>query len=78
MKFKNGDIVIGNEKAGECYYITNKGWVGTVVNVLNDHIVVKDETTGATFMVMPECFGFLNPQKEISEEEEAEFATMIF
>lgn len=79
MKFKIGDIVIGNEKADECYSITKKGWVGTVVNIFDESLIeVRDETIGATFAVISECFDFLNPPNKISEEEEAEFAAMIF
>ncbi len=73
MKFKNGDIVIGNEKADKLYFITKKGYIGKIVN-----IVVRNENDGLIFTVIPDCFDLLDPPKEISEKEEAEFAAMIF
>lgn len=78
MKFKIGDIVIGNGKASKCYSITKGGCIGTVVDIFDELIVIRNENDGLTYTVNSDCFDLLNLPKEISKEEEAEFAAMIF
>ena len=63
-KFKVGDKVIGNDKA-EIYLITNKGWIGKVLNVLDDETIkVKDEAIPCGFTVSTSCFDLLERKNE--------------
>lgn len=58
MKFKVGDIVVGNSKADVRYGITCTGWKGKVFEITKNRIGVESaEYTGdAFFCVDPSCF----------------------
>ena len=66
-KFKVGDKVIGNDGA-EIYNITNKGWVGEVLCVLDDKTIkVRDKTfldESSGFSVLSSCFNLLERKSE--------------
>lgn len=60
MKFKVGDVVIGNELANERYSLIGSGWIGTVVatdSESNDDICIsKSIDAGGHFWVSSKCF----------------------
>ena len=50
-RFYIGEEVIALPEANERYIVTRKGWVGTVVGILDVHMIqVKDEDPHAYFM----------------------------
>lgn len=55
MKFKAGDIVIGNENA--CVYnVTKEGWIGTVEEADEYRMTVVDKNDGEKYRVSIDCF----------------------
>lgn len=66
MKFKVGDTVIGNEKAG-IYNITKEGWVGTVVEADEYMMTVVDKNDSEKYRVSIHCFD-LYTDKAIEQE----------
>ncbi len=63
MRFRVGDIVIGNAQANARYSITTKGWKGVVIEILdmidsmdNDVITVRSINTDDTYDVACNCF----------------------
>ena len=62
MRFKVGDIVIGNAQADMRYSITTKGWKGVVIKILDmidsagNVIEVRSINTNNTYEVDCNCF----------------------
>ena len=66
-KFKVGDWVIGNDKAGNEYAIITKGWVGRVVDIPYEGIIrvcAKNEDDDYGYSVDSDCFDYyIKPEK---------------
>jgi ribosomal protein L21E len=61
LKFKVGDIVIGNAKADQ-YNITTEGWKGRVIGVTDDYFTVVGLDGGSEYAVEYDCFDlFVEP-----------------
>ena len=62
-KFEIGDVIIGTEKANNCYRITRKGWIGVIKEISVGGIVHaegKDEWGNLnSFPVDIRCFDVL-------------------
>ena len=62
MRFRVGDIVIGNAQANARYSITTKGWKGVVIKILDmidsagNVIEVRSINTNNTYEVACNCF----------------------
>ena len=63
MKFRKGDIVIGNDTASLHYYITKKDWTGEVVDVKDERcFTAKSTGSGIPFYGLnTSCFDLLTP-----------------
>ena len=60
MKFKIGDIVIGNKKANR-YNFTTEGWIGEVVKVLPNSFTGNSTTHGRWAGLDYDCFDLYDP-----------------
>lgn len=56
-KFKVGDKVIGNELADKTYTITKKGWIGKVIEIVNEECIkVAGKACPTGIVLRSECF----------------------
>jgi len=56
-RFYIGEEVIALPEANERYIVTREGWVGTVVGILDVHMIqVKDINGTGIYPVLYECF----------------------
>ena len=56
-RFYIGEEVIALPEANERYIVTRKGWVGTVVGILDVHMIqVQDINGTGVYPVLCECF----------------------
>lgn len=65
-KFKVGDKVIGNEKAGKRYAVTGKGYIGTVLNVFDNMLLISASDECDSYKVNECCFD-LYESKEVRD-----------
>lgn len=56
FKFKVGDKVVGNKKAGKRYRITRQGWTGVVTKVYEDDFNAKNAESGEFYHLDYDCF----------------------
>lgn len=73
MKFKVGDIVVGNQFANDKYNVTTEGWQGKVTQV-NANIFratcLLDDTEGSSgFGLNYDCFDLLKSTEEVNNYE---------
>lgn len=63
MKFRKGDIIVGNDMADIHYYITRKGWTGEVVEIEDEQCFTAKSTEDISiFYGLDEsCFNLFTP-----------------
>jgi hypothetical protein len=64
--FKIGDIVIGKKEASSIYRYTKEGWIGKVVNIVDENkIEVKSEEFSISYTVYGKFFNHVDNKKLI-------------
>lgn len=63
MKFRKGDIIVGNDMASDYYCITKKGWTGEVIYIRDERYFSAKSTDGISrFDGLDEnCFDLFTP-----------------